>query len=209
MWSDSLASCGFDFQSVCPVMEKDKRLMGASWWERLRGKLGLVLMGGAMFSKSLIQFPVDGWGCVLSLWCTWGQTMVEVMKIMATSFKRSYAHTATLSALYPAAGHHWPTPLLETPGHSQTSLGQSLMGSLLLSPGSQWKHKVLLVLSKSLFPLSCVSSGSSMVDLMATSSRRAYSIPRSTAPRAPVSGAGHCWLYLRSRHSDTVLSQSL
>ena len=33
----------------------------------LRGKLGLVLMGGAMFSKSLIQFSVDGQGCVPSM----------------------------------------------------------------------------------------------------------------------------------------------
>ena len=140
---------------------------------------------------------------------TWGQTIVEVVKIMVTSFKRSHEPTATLSAPNPASGHHRPMPTLETPGLSWASLSQSLVGSLLLSPGSQWKHKVLLVLSKSLFPLSCVSSGSSMVDLMATSSRRAYSIPRSTAPRAPVPGAVHCWLYLRSRHSDTVLSQSL
>ena len=29
--------------------------------------MGLVLMGRAMFSKSLIQFSVDGWGCVPSL----------------------------------------------------------------------------------------------------------------------------------------------
>ena len=27
----------------------------------------IVLMGGAMFSESLIQFSVDGWGCVPSL----------------------------------------------------------------------------------------------------------------------------------------------
>ena len=33
----------------------------------MRGKLGLVLMGGPMLSKSLIQFSVDGWGCVLSM----------------------------------------------------------------------------------------------------------------------------------------------
>ena len=33
----------------------------------MRGKLGLVLMGGAMLSKSLIQFSVDGQGCVSSL----------------------------------------------------------------------------------------------------------------------------------------------
>ena len=47
--------------SVClPSLMKDKRLMEASWRERLRGKLGLVLMGGAMLSKSLIQFSVEG-----------------------------------------------------------------------------------------------------------------------------------------------------
>ena len=62
--------------------------------------------------------------------------MVEVMKIMATSFKRSHACTAALSAPDSAAGHRQPTPSLETCGHSQASLGQSLVGSLLLSPGS-------------------------------------------------------------------------
>ena len=55
---------------------------------------------------------------------TWGQTMVEVMKIMVTSFKRSHACTAILSAPNPAPGHHQPMPLLETPGHSQASLSQ-------------------------------------------------------------------------------------
>ena len=54
---------------------KVKRLMEASWWERLRGKLGLVLIGRAMLSKFLIQSSVD---CVP---VTWGQTMVEIMKI--------------------------------------------------------------------------------------------------------------------------------
>ena len=33
----------------------------------LRGKLGLVLMGRAMISKSLIQFSIEEWGCVPSL----------------------------------------------------------------------------------------------------------------------------------------------
>ena len=33
----------------------------------LKGKLGLVLMGRVMLSKSLIQFSVDGWGYVPSL----------------------------------------------------------------------------------------------------------------------------------------------
>ena len=89
------------------------------------GKLGLILMGRAMLSKSLIQFSIDGWSCVPYHIFTWGQTMVEAIKIMETSFKRSHACTATFSAPNPAAGHRRPTPLLETPGHSVASLGIS------------------------------------------------------------------------------------
>ena len=113
--------------------------------------------------------------------------MVEVVKIMGTSFKRSHAGTAALSASDPQAGHHQSMPPPETPGHSSACLGQFLVGSLLLSPGS-WCAQVLFVPSKSLFPQSYVSSGGSMVRLMATSSKRAYAIPRSAAPRAPVAG---------------------
>ena len=55
-------------------------IMSVLWWIRIRGlwklpdvrdwvwrTLSLVLMGGVMISKSLIQFSVDGWGCVPSL----------------------------------------------------------------------------------------------------------------------------------------------
>ena len=132
--------------------------------------------------------------------------MVEVMKIMATSFKRSHAHTAALSAPSPAAGHRQPTPPLETPGHSQASLGQSLVGSLLLSPGSWYTQGFVSALKES---VSQLSSGRSMVGLMATSSKRSYSIPRSPAPRAAASAAVHCRLMPCRRHSNIVLSQSL
>ena len=57
------------------------------------GNLDLVLMGGAMLSKSLIQFSVDEQGLFPLLFIL-GQTMAEVMKIMVTSFKRSHASTA-------------------------------------------------------------------------------------------------------------------
>ena len=66
---------------------------------------------------------------------TWDQTMVEVMKIMATSFRRFHDALRT-QCPDPAAGHRWPPPPPETPGHSWASPGQSLVGSLLLSPGS-------------------------------------------------------------------------
>ena len=135
-------------------MGKDKRLMVASYWERLtRGKLGLVLMGGAMLSKSLIQFPVDGWGCAPSLLFTWGQTVVEVMKRMATSFKRFHScllHSLPLTLQQAAANPHLHWRLLDTPRQGWVSL---LWGpcSFLLGPDA---HKVLFVPSKSLFPSS-------------------------------------------------------
>ena len=147
-------------------------------------------MGVAMLSKSLIQCSVDGWGFVPLCWLTRGLTMVKVMKIIVTSFKRFHACTSALSAPSPAAGHRRPTPLPETPGHSGQVWVGLLSGhcSFLLGPGL---HKVLFVPSRSLFPQSGVSSGGSIVGLMATSSKRAC-IPRSAAPRAPTPAAGHC-----------------
>ena len=105
--------------------------------------------------------------------------MVEAMKIMVISFKRSHEGTAILSAPNPAASHHQLMPPPDIPGHSQASLGQCLVGHFFLGPGA---HKVLFVPFKSLFSQSCESSGGSMVGLMATSYKRAYAIPRSTAP---------------------------
>jgi len=48
--------------------------------------------------------------------------MVQVMRIMATSFKRSHVQTATLSAPNPAAGHHQP---MASDGDSWTLTGKS------------------------------------------------------------------------------------
>ena len=66
--------------------------------------------------------------------------------------------------------------------------------SFLLGSGA---CRILFVPPKSLFPQFCVSSGGSVLGLMATSSKRAYAIPRSAAPRAPTPVTGHCW------HSNT------
>ena len=165
-------------------------------------------MGRIMLSKSLIQFSVDGWSCVLSLLFTWGQTVVEVMKIMPTSFKMSYARTATLSSLNPVAGHSQPKRQPETPGHSQACLHQSLVGSLLLSPGS-WCAQGSVFALQSLLPQFCLSSSSSMVGSMATSSKSTYAMPRSAAPRAPALQQSTADLYLHRRQSNTFLCQSL
>ena len=63
--------------------------------------------------------------------------------------------TASLSAPTSAAGHHQPTPPLETPGHSRASLGQSLVGSLLLSPGSWCAQGSVCALLESVSPVLC------------------------------------------------------
>ena len=111
--------------------------------------------------------------------------MVEVMKA------RSHTCTPALSAANPAACHCRPTPLPETPGHSWASLGQSLLWSLFVSPGSWCAQGFVCALQECVSPVLCtfwwLYGG-----LMTTSSKRAYAIPRSAAPRAPTPVAGHC-----------------
>ena len=135
-------------------------------------------MGGAVFPP-----------CCL----TWDQTTVEVMKIKATSFKGTlYVCTVALSAPDPQQATTDPCicwRLLGSHGQVWVSLFWGHC-SFLLGPGA---HKVLFVPSKSLFPQSCVNSNGSMVGLMATSSKRAYAIVRSAAPRVPAPVAGCCW----------------
>ena len=58
--------------------------------------------------------------------------MVELIKIMVSSFKRSHARTAALIDPNPAAGDRRSMPPLETPGHSRASLGQSPFSLVLV-----------------------------------------------------------------------------
>ena len=131
--------------------------MGETDWG---GKLGLVLMGRAMLSKSLVQFSVDGWGCVPFLLFTWGQTMVKVMKVMVTSLKRSQARTTTVSAPKPCRR---PPPAHTSAGDSWTLTGTSGAVSCGVAAPSPWSWctQGSVVPSESVSQ-SCVSSGSSM-----------------------------------------------
>ena len=153
--------------------------MEASLLERLtEGVLSLVLMGRVMHSKSLIQFSVDGWGYVPSLLFDLKPHYGGGSEDNGTSFKKSHAHTAALNAPNSATGLCRTTLLPGTPG-------------LLLSPGSWCAEGFVCALQESVSQ-ACVSSGGSMMGLMATFSKRAYAIPRTTAPRAPALAAGHC-----------------
>ena len=97
--------------------------------------------------------------------------MVEIMKIMATSFKgamRALLYSVPPTLQQPTADPSLCQRLQDNHGKVWASL---MCGhcSFLLDPGA---HKLLLVPSKSLFPQSCASSGYSIVGLMATSSKR-------------------------------------
>ena len=151
------------------------------------------------------------------IYLTRGQTTVEVMKIMVTSFSRSHAGTAALSAPSPAAGHrqpclHWR--LLVTHGQVWVSL---LWGhcSFVLGPRV---HKVLFVPSKSLFPQSCGSSGGSMVGLMSNLLQEGLChtqvcctqpYPSLLHPEPLPLQHSTADPYLLRRHPNTVLSQCL
>ena len=87
-------------------------------------------------TKSLIQFSVDGWSCVPSLLFTWGRNYGGGNEDNGDLLQKVPCLHCCAQCPSPAAGHRRPTPPLEMPGHPQASLGQSPVGSLLLSPGS-------------------------------------------------------------------------
>ena len=117
---------------------------------------GPVLIYGAIFSKSFIQFTLDGCGCIWTF-------LFELRPNCGVSyehnwdlFKRTWVSTLVFSAHHPAASHSWTMLLPETPAHSRARLAQFLVGTLLLllAPG---EHKALFVPSNSLLQ-SCGSS---------------------------------------------------
>ena len=70
-------------------------------------------------------------------------------------------------------------------------------------------HKALFVPSKSLFPQSCLSSGSSMVGLMVTSPSGLMPYPSLLHPEPLPMCQSTADPYLHRRHSNTVLFPSL
>ena len=156
MWSDWLVFCGCGFQSVCPLMEKDRCLWklpdGRDW---LKGE-GLVLMGGAMLSKSLIQFSTDGWISLPSLLFDMRPNYGGSNEDNGVLLQKVPCVHCYTQCPQPAADHCWPTPLPETPGHSRASLGQSfVVGSLLLSPGSWCAQGFVCALQESVSLVLC------------------------------------------------------
>ena len=117
------------------------------------GKLGIVLVGKSMLSV-LVQFFADGSGCFLCSRDNGNGDYLQKDVCLHAGPPRSFV----VRAPDYTAGHCWPTPLPETPKHTQVNLVQPLVGSLLLSPGSWCIQGFVCALQESLFSLSCGSS---------------------------------------------------
>ena len=91
-----------------------------------------------MLSKSLANFLLMGGAVFPPCYLTLGQITKYGggNEDNGNLLQKVPSCTAAFSTPNPAAGHHQPTPQLETPRHSQASLGQTLVGSLILSLGS-------------------------------------------------------------------------
>ena len=162
-------------------------ILSALFWIRIRDLWNLPderdslwgKLGRAMLSKSWIPFSVDGQGYVPSLlfdlrlnYCGNNEDNGDLLQKVSCT----HCHTQCPNS---EAGHICHR-LLDTHGQVWVSLLLDHC-SFFLGP---YAHKFLFLPSKSLFPQSCVSSGSSVLGLMVTSSKRAHAIPRSAAPRA-------------------------
>ena len=144
-----MARLGNEQRSFCSCWESV--LLGETDY---RGK-SLVLMGRVMFSKSLIQFSVDGWGCVPSLLFdlrpNYGRSKEDKGNLLQIP-------TASLSASNPAAGHLLTHP---STGDSWTLMGKSGSVSCGVTDSVSWvlvHTRFCLCPPRNLLPQSCVSS---------------------------------------------------
>ena len=106
-----------------------------------------------MLRKSLIRFSVDGQGCVPSLLFGLRPNYDRGNEGNGDLLQKGLCQYCCIQCPDPTAGHCRLTPPLETPGHSQASLAQSLVGTLLLSPGSWYTQGFVCALQESVFPV--------------------------------------------------------
>ena len=104
-----------------------------------------------MLNKSLIQFSVDGWGCVPFLLFDLRPNCGGNNEDNGNLLQKPLCMHCHTQCPNPAADHRQPMP--ETPGHSQASLAQSLVGSLLLPPGPGCAQGFLWALQESDSPV--------------------------------------------------------
>ena len=144
-----------------------------------------------MLSKSLAQFSVAWRGCVLSLLFDLRPNYGGGKEDNGDLLQKVPCRHCYSQCPQPCSR---PTPTHASSGYSWTLLGKSGSVSCGVTAPFSWvlvHMRFCLYPPRVYFPV-LLSSGSSMVGLMVTSSNRAYAIPRSAAPRAPVPMAAHC-----------------
>ena len=148
-------------------------------------------MDGKMLSKSLVQFSVLGQRCVPSL-------LFDLRPNYGGGNEDNDDLLQKIPCMY--CYTQCPQPCSRPPltytstGDSWTLTGKS--GSVSCGvpapfPGSWCTQGFVCALQESVSPVLC-KFWQLYDGLMATSSKRAYAIPRSAAPRAPALAAGHC-----------------
>ena len=99
MWSAWLVFCDCGFHCVCPLRDKNKSLMKASWWERLiEGETGSCSVG-AMLSKSLFFF--NFYFCFILLYNT-----VLVLPYIDMNQPQEYMNSQSWITLPPPTPYH-------------------------------------------------------------------------------------------------------
>ena len=145
-----------------------------------------------MLSKSLIPFSVEGQGCVPSLLFDLRPNYGGGNEDNGNLLQKVPGMHCCTQCPQPCSG---PLPTHASARDSWTLTGKSGSDSCGVTAPFSWvlvHTRFCLCLPRVYFPKSYVSSGGTMVGLMVTSSKRAYTIPRSAAPRAPAPAAGHC-----------------
>ena len=174
----------------------------------LRGKLGLVLMGGAMLSKYLIQFSVDGWSCVPFLLFDLrpnysggnednGDLLQKVPCMHCCT--QGLQPCSRVLLTHTSAGDSWTLT---------DKSGSVPCGPLLLSSGSWCAQGFICALQEFVSPVLCKFwwlYGGDHGDLL----QEGLCHTRCAAPRAPAPVAGHCWcvpLQETPKHSSGSVS---
>ena len=138
-----------------------------------------------MLRKSLIQFSVDGQACVPSLLFDLRPNYGGGDEDNGNLLEKVPCRHCCIQCPQPSS-----RPLLTHASARDSWTLMDVSGSVSCGVTAPFFWDLVctrfcLCPPRICFPQSCISSGGSVVGLMVTSSKRAYAIPRSTAPVTP------------------------
>ena len=145
MWSFWLVFCDCDFYSVCPLMDVNKRLVEAFWWEELAlGKNGSCSGGGIQFTSVQLLSHVR---LFVTPWTAEHQASLSITNarsLLKSSPSSWWCHPAISSFVvpfssyfqyFPASGSFQMSQLITSGGQS---IGVSASASVLPMNIQDW-----------------------------------------------------------------------